>query len=463
MRVAVVGAGIGGLSAALRLARRGHAVTVFEARPSPGGLASALEAEGQRFDGGPYILLDRPGLEWAFESLGLGLEALGLRRLEEPYVAEIDGQAIALHADLGRTAAGFERAWPGSAARYAAFVRRAGEAYDRLRPALRVSRPGWRELVGAGWTGATFVFRTLGAVLEESGLPPPVQEALAVWTRIAGHTPVQAPAFMAFVPALVHRAGCYVCTGGMDSIVQVLQDAAVGAGVSFRFGTRVRAIRCREGGATGVVVGTDERVESDVVVSDVGLATYLSLLEPPIEPARRPLLDLPLQSAGGCAYVRAEGRVPRPYLRFRCDPKGTRLLVSPAAVEDRPPSPFALRLIAPIAHAEAERLGPDGQRRWLDDLIDETWWRDGLEEVRVVARRTPTDWGTEFSLHRAAMNPVMTPKLARRGRLAHRSPWVRGLYLVGAATHPGQWMSFCAISGILGADLAHQDASRPVR
>jgi phytoene dehydrogenase-like protein len=67
-------------------------------------------------------------------------------------------------------------------------------------------------------------------------------------------------------------------------------------------------------------------------------------------------------------------------------------------------------------------------------------------------------------LYRDSMNPVMTRRLMLGGRIAHRSPWVKGLYLAGASTHPGQWVSFCAISGILAAELLHSDhAGRRVR
>lgn len=55
------------------------------------------------------------------------------------------------------------------------------------------------------------------------------------------------------------------------------------------------------------------------------------------------------------------------------------------------------------------------------------------------------------------MNPVMTAQFMREGRLAHRSPHCRGLYLAGSATHPGQWVSFCAVSGILAAKLLLED------
>lgn len=55
------------------------------------------------------------------------------------------------------------------------------------------------------------------------------------------------------------------------------------------------------------------------------------------------------------------------------------------------------------------------------------------------------------------MNPVMTAAFMRAGRIAHRSPYVKGLYLAGGSTHPGQWVSFCAISGVLAADLIGED------
>ena len=88
-QIVVIGAGVGGLSGAVRLARSGFAVTVLEAREQPGGLASEASYDGFSFDAGPYILLDRPGLEWSFEALGLDLTAeVHLIRIDDVY--EVD-------------------------------------------------------------------------------------------------------------------------------------------------------------------------------------------------------------------------------------------------------------------------------------------------------------------------------------------------------------------------------------
>jgi len=92
----------------------------------------------------------------------------------------------------------------------------------------------------------------------------------------------------------------------------------------------------------------------------------------------------------------------------------------------------------------AQQLGPAGQLEYLEKLLEEKWCVKALRISRPAAR-TPSGWGQEYSLARDSMNPVMTAKFMREGRLPHRSPDLRGLYLA-AAHAPGQWVSFCAIS-----------------
>ena len=107
----VIGAGMGGLTAALRLARAGCRVLVVEAADRPGGLAAGLVRDGLAFDAGPYLLLDRPGLEWAFRAVGLDLAGcVPMRRVEDIYEVEAaDGSVVRFFADLERTAEGIDR------------------------------------------------------------------------------------------------------------------------------------------------------------------------------------------------------------------------------------------------------------------------------------------------------------------------------------------------------------------
>jgi phytoene dehydrogenase-like protein len=447
--IAVVGAGMGGLAAAAWLAKHGRKVTVFEARDRAGGLAASFESEGLRFDAGPYILLDLPGLQWVFHELGEELtNHLSLRRVEEIYQVERDaGPTVRIYGSLDRTAAELEATWPGAGARYAAFVENMSLIYARLQPLQVVSRPGAGELIRAGgWRDIPFLFSSLAAVLQRTGLPREAVDAISIWTHVAGQAGRDAPSPMAFVPAIIHRHGAWVPEGGMGRVPEAFEKIARQAGVEFRLGTKVRRI-------TGdLKIELDgETIPAEAVVSNAGgLATYLDLLEGTPDPFRRELEALPLQTPGVSAYLAVGGPPRSPYLKFRLPPQGLcRLLITPGAVD--PSLSGTARLLGPVDYDWSKRAGPRGQEEYLDAVLAEPWWQRDLPDARVVRRRIPSQWGTEYHLCRDAMNPVMTAKFMRRGRLAHRSPVQPGLFLAGSSTHPGQWVSFCAASGILAA------------
>jgi phytoene desaturase len=463
-RILIVGAGMGGLTAALRLAGHGFAVSVLEARAESGGLAAGFGQDGLTFDAGPYILLDRPGLDWAFRSVGLELDRLvTLRRLEEVCEVSSATGVVRFHADLARTAAGIDATWPGSGERYVRFVTSMGKVYRRLQPLQSVSQPGLRDLLRTGaWRHAPFLFRSLASVLASLRLPPPVCDALAIWTHVAGYREEDAPSPLAFVPALFHTVGAFYPVGGVGAIPRTLAAAVTAAGVEVRHGVRVRAIRSERGRVAGVETEPGEFLPADAVISNAhGVGTYLDLVSatPPREGER--LRRLPLQSPGVCAYLAIKGDARPPYLRFRLPGGGQlcRLLVRSAVVDPavRRDDWHPARLIAPMGHAEAERAGPAGQRAYLERVLAEDWWCEGVTEHRVVATRIPAEWGRQYNLYRDSMNPVMTARFMREGRLAHRSPHVAGLYLAGSSTHPGQWVSFCAVSGVLAADRVRED------
>jgi phytoene dehydrogenase-like protein len=464
-RVVIIGAGMGGLTAAVRLARNGLSVRVIEARTEAGGLASGFEKDGFRFDAGPYVLLDRPGLEWAFRALGLELaEQISLRRIDDVYeVLSSEGITVRFNGDLKKTAAGFDAQWPGSGKLYEHFVAATWETHKRLSPLLHVSRPRpFHLLENRRFTRIPFLLQSLGSILARTNLPRPVVEAIAIWTQIAGQRIDEAPSPMAFVPALIHSVGAFYPVEGIATIPRTLGRVAVEAGVEFQYGTSVRRIVCERGRISGVETNEGEFVAADAIVSNYsGIGTYIEMLEETPARARQSLNNLPLQSPGACAYLAIRGEARQSYLRFKLSGTGElcRLLVMPAVVapELKKNGWFPARLISPMRHEVAERLGVEGQRDYLNQLLKESWWREGIDDYRVVDTRVPSEWGAQYNLYRDSMNPVMTAGFMRAGRLAHKSPYARGLYLAGSSTHPGQWVSFCAISGILAADDLLED------
>lgn len=469
--VAVVGAGVGGLAAAALLARHGFDVQVFEARGGPGGLASAYEVEGFRFDAGPYILLDRPGLEWVFSRLECDLGThVQLRRIERVYeVSGPETSPVEIDDSLEETAARIERGWPSHGRRYQDFVERMWRIYGRLQPLQRVSAPNAVELARVGgWRSIAFLLRSLRSVLKGTGLPGPVQNAIGIWTHVAGQNLRRAPSPLALVSALIHHAGAWYPARGIGQVAESLAKIAGDSGVRFHYNTAVEAIVCRGRKAQGVRTSDGSFVPADAVVANShGVGTYLELLDSDAVPlprrTRRWLERLPLQSPGICIYLAVKGRTPPPYLRFHLpgDDGLCRLLITPSNLWEPgaadEPSWWPARLLAPMSQDEAESAGASAARDYRDRVLAETWWQECVPEHRVLAVRLPADWGREFHLYRNSMNPAMTASFMRAGRLRHRSPYVGGLYLAGSSTHPGQWVSFCAVSGILAADCLRED------
>jgi phytoene dehydrogenase-like protein len=469
-RVVIIGAGIGGLSAAIRLARSGCHVTIVEARSSPGGLASGFELDGFRFDAGPYVLLDRPGLEWAFRQLKIDPDSqLSMQRIQDVYQVN-DGLSppVSIHDSFEKTAAELDSHWSGSGELYRRFIDKTDLIYQKLQPLQWRSHPGLMDVIRSGtWRHIPFMLRSLGSVLKSSRLPEPILQALGIWTHVAGQQAGSAPSPLALVTSVIHRVGACYPKGGIATIPKVLFEAAVEAGVEFRFDTKARRICCRNIMVTGVELD-DEILPADAVVSNVGLATYTALLD--ADPGmrlnhrtRRDYEKLPLQSPGVCAYLAVKGKPKAPYLRFRLREglDGCRLLITPGVVDPSLENDgwYPARLLAPMAHRHAESGGEAGQREFLDRVVEkEHWWREQFDDVRVLQTRIPCEWGSEFHLYQSSMNPVMTSRFMLSGRVAHRSPWRRNLYLAGSATHPGQWVSFCAVSGILAADQLLADA-----
>ena len=473
MRVLVIGAGMGGLAAALRLRQRGHEVELIEGRNAVGGLASGETHNDLAFDAGPYILLDRPGLEWAFEKLGLDLSReITLRRVDTLYEVESAGNPpVRFHADRNRTAGEMERHWPGSGARYLTFVDRTARLLARVLPLQRISHPGALDLLRSGaWRDVPFLLSSLETVLRDARLPGPVVDAIGIWTHVAGQAASGAPSPMALIPAMVHGVGAFYPKGGIAALPRALGAAVESAGVHVRLGTRVRRILVEGGRARGVETEAGETIAaSAIVAASSGVGTYLDLLPAACVPAkvRRHLESLPLQSPGVCAYLRVRGGDSdgngSPYLRFLLPADGSpcRSLVQTAIADPDArgvgDAGSPARLLSPLPYERARRMTPEQQSEHLEVLLREEWWQRHVSGHEVLARRGPAQWGADFNLFRESMNPVMTARLMRRGRLAHRSPHVRGLYLAGSSTHPGQWVSFCAISGVLTADALHHD------
>jgi phytoene desaturase len=291
--VVVVGAGLGGLAAALHLAGAGRRVTVLEREDVPGGRCGLIEDNGYRFDTGPTVLTMPDLVAGPLSAVGENLDDwLTLHRPDPAYRARFaDGSSIDVRADVNEMADEIARVCGGKDAagwlRYVEFLR---ELYRvempnfierNLDSPLQLVNGSLARLIALG--GFRRLGRNVARYLDDDRL----RRLFSFQAMYAGLAPAQALAIYAVITYMDCVEGVYFPEGGMHAVPRALAGAAEKHGVEFRYRTTVAAIDVRDGRARGVLTTDGERISADVVVVNADLPTaYAELLPAQYTPRR---------------------------------------------------------------------------------------------------------------------------------------------------------------------------------
>lgn len=250
-RVAIIGAGIAGLVAALELAVRGLDVIVLERAAAPGGKLREVAIGGARLDAGPTVFTMRWVFDEIFAAAGAALgEHLSLKPVDVlARHAWSPDERLDLYADVDRSVDAIGAlAGKAEAQRYRQFSQRARRIYETLeRPFLRSSRPTPLSLVrGAGFRGVGDLWRiepfaTLWGALGEFFHDPRLRQLFGRYATYCGSSPFLAPATLMLV-AHVERDGVWLVEGGMHRIAQAVADLAQARGARIRYGADVAEV-----------------------------------------------------------------------------------------------------------------------------------------------------------------------------------------------------------------------------
>jgi phytoene desaturase len=492
-RIAVIGAGMGAMGAAARLAVAGHRVTVYERTETYGGALRRRERDGFRFDTGPGLL----PLPAVYRDLFL---KTGREPLEECVeLVQVDPSSRHVFADGTQVAlpnasrAGVVAALDGTLGatagrRWGDFLVRARETWDRTRRPLLEEPlwPNWQVLAEREPYPAvphrrllrTRVAGTLAEVgaweLRDARLVALLEShALAL-----GMDPRTTPANAAVLPYMEHAFGMWYVRGGLRELARAVHDRCRARGVEFRFGAEVVRVREKDGRVAGVELADGSAADAEFVVAGAAPGELDRLCgDSPVRgdgevPARRAaasrltvLLALRGGRPGDTAHrtvVHAADREEelgalfgdRPSLPAR--PTVTVLRPDdPALVPDADHEAVTLSAVVPARSGgghgqDAEALaGYAGQlievaERAVPGLRDRLLWH----EVR-----TPADIAAETGAPDGAVPP---PALAAAGgRLLHAANSTRlpGLFTVGGWSHPGGGLPHAGMSGALVAGL----------
>jgi len=479
--VAVIGAGIAGLSAACHLVGRGHEVVLLERHDAPGGRGLRVRQDGFTFDTGPTVMTMPDLVDDALRAAGSSLrELLPMRRLDPAYRARFaDGSEImvrhgveAMREEIARTCGSVD------AAAFEDFV-------IWLRGLYRLEMPHFidanfdspLDLLSSPLAAARLVrmggFRRLGPSIRSWFKDERLHRLFSFQALYAGLPPEEALAIYAVITYMDSIEGVWFPEGGMDAVPAALATAASKAGADLRFGATVdRLLLDREGRIAGVALQDGEKIRADAVVCTLDLPVAYDHLLPQLKPPRVVRRGTYSPSAVvwhvGAKGAPAEG-TSHHNIHFGQDWNGA----FDALMKDGTFMPDPSRLVS-VPTLSDPSLAPDGDSTLyvlepvpnLSGRIDWSREREPMRErllafletngypTDIVSERlvTPIEWrdmgmreGTPFALaHTFLQTGPFRP--------SNRERRVPGLMFAGSGTVPGVGVPMVLISGKLAAD-----------
>ncbi len=494
--VLVIGAGIGGIAAAGRLARAGYDVTVIEKNSRPGGRCGQIVRDGHRFDTGATLFLMPEVFAETYEALGQRMEDhLDLRRINPTYRIRFeDGTQLTLNADIHQMQPQLEAIEPGS---FNGFLRYMAEGNLHYQLSLRkfVGRNFFSLLdyFSPGNLPLLFKLKALKKHYENVGnyfTHPYLKAAFTFQNMYLGLSPYDAPATYSLLQYTELADGVWFPMGGLYRVIESLARIAGSLGVKFIYDAPVRQIevsgdQATGDRATGVILEDGRRLSADLVVANADLPyVYSDLLPDRIEAERLNRLEFTCSTIMfywgidkvypqlGVHNVFLAGDYRASFDRIFKDktlPNEPSFYVhAPARVDPSaaPAGQDTLVVLVPVGHLDEkkqqdwEALKTRARKAALDRLAD-LGVTDIEQHIKFEISRTAHDWQRMYNLAKGAAfglghNFWQVGYLRPQNR--HRR--YRNLYFAGASTHPGTGLPIVLLSARLTTERITKEQPR---
>lgn len=481
--ILVVGAGIGGIAAAARLARAGYRVTVVEKNEMAGGRCGQMTIQGHRFDTGATFFLMPELYAETFAALGERMEDhLDLRRVDPTYHLYFqDDSPLQLTSDLHALQAQVEAIEPGCFERLLAYLAEGRRHYRLAVPAL-IGRdfktlPEFLNLRMLHLFARVKAYRQHAAYARRFFKTEKLHMAFTFQDMYMGLSPYAAPAVYSLMQATELSDGLYYPMGGMYRVAEVLAALAEKQGVEFLYNAPVERIQVDGGRATGLALADGRSLPADLVLANADLGYVYRSLLPDDRAADR--LD---RKEYGCATVMFYWGLDKPYpqlgphnLFFAGDYRRSfEDIFSEASIPEEPNfyvhAPARIDPAAAPAGGEtlyvAVPVGPMNAkhpqdwdairakaRSYILKRLAGLGMADLEAHIRAEVSFAPPDWKKRYNLTRGSAHGL-SHKLTQMAyfRPHKRHPRYRNLYFVGASTHPGTGVPTVLVSARLAAE-----------
>src|SRR5512136_1664864 len=289
----VIGAGIGGIATAGRLARNGYEVTVVEKNAQAGGRCDQIVKEGHRFDVGPTLFLMPEVFEETFAALGEKMsDHLDLRRIDPTYTVRFDdGASLALTSNLGSMETQLEALEPGA---FGGFLRYLSEGQQNYRLSLQkfVGRNFYNYFQYFSLANLPLLFKLKALVKHYDNVGhffqhPYLKAAFTFQDMYLGLSPYDALATYSLIQYTELADGVWFPIGGLYRVIESLASIAEAQGVRFMYNAPVSQIEVDGKRATGLLMQDGSRLSADVIVANADLPyVYRALLPDKAEAER---------------------------------------------------------------------------------------------------------------------------------------------------------------------------------
>lgn len=487
--VNIIGAGPGGLAAAMLLAHAGVHVRVLERQSTSGGRTSTIEtAEGFRFDLGPTFFLYPRVLAEIFQACGRRLEdEVEMVRLDPQYrIAFGAGGDLLCTPDVERMEKAVTALSPADAGSFTRFMEANRRKFERFAPFLQQPFESWLDLASPDLVRLMPMLKPWKSLDSELGTffsDERVRLAFTFQSKYLGMSPFRCPSLFSILSFLEYEHGVYHPIGGCGEVSRVMARIATEMGVEIRYNEPVTKLRFD--GRRVIGADTSEgSYDADATVMNADFARSMTRLVP--DRLRRRWNDRSIASKRySCStfmlYLGIEGRyddVPHHtiylsenYRENLADieqrhvlTKDPSMYVQNACVTDpslAPEGMSTLYLLVPVTHRHPNvdwRHEAAGFRERTLDQLDKIGLSGVRDRIRYEKMVTPDDWQDGYEIYRGA-----TFNLSHDlGQMLHMRPHNRfedldGCYLVGGGTHPGSGLPVIYSSAKITTQLLLDD------
>ena len=488
LNVVVIGAGIGGIAAAARLARQGYQVTVVEKNDQPGGRCGSLVKDGHHFVTGASLFLMPELYASTFADLDERMEDhLDLRRVDPTYHIHFqDGTSLTLTSDLSMMRKQLEAIEPGS---FAGFLRYLHEGYSHYKLSLtHLVERDFRCLREFCTLRNLVLLLKLKALVKHYNnigryfRDPHLKNVFTFQDMYVGLSPYEAPSLFSLLQYTEFADGVWFPVGGMCRVVEVLVRIAEKNGVHFLYNAPVKQIDLQSQRASGVTLEGVQQLRADIVVANADLPYVYRNLLPDDGMAKR--LDRKKYTRSAVMFfwgvdkhipqISAHNIFMTGDYRHSFEsifgklgvPDDPSIYVhAPARLDPAlaPEGQDTLMVVVPVGHLE-KSVSRDWTsiqqqiRHSVLQRLDAYGVSDLESHIKFELSYGPQDWQTRFNLLKGATHGLSHDLLQMgyfRPRSQHKK--YRNLYFVGASTHPGTGVPTVLVSARLATERILQD------